>query len=111
MAVSSLRYVISTCEAIGALAQQEFFSLVVVTSTVMPGSRAAKSVGAGARQRQKRCGERLGLCYSPEFIALGTVIRDFLNPDFLLIGNPIPRRRTYSPILRAHVQKLGTSHA
>ena len=27
-----------------------------------------------------------GLCYSPEFIALGTVIRDFYYPDFLLIG-------------------------
>jgi UDPglucose 6-dehydrogenase len=26
------------------------------------------------------------LCYSPEFIALGTVIRDFLNPDFYLVG-------------------------
>ena len=27
-----------------------------------------------------------GLCYSPEFIALGTVIRDLLNPDFYLVG-------------------------
>ena len=26
------------------------------------------------------------MCYSPEFIALGTVIRDFLNPDFYLVG-------------------------
>jgi UDPglucose 6-dehydrogenase len=26
------------------------------------------------------------LCYSPEFIALGSVIHDFLNPDFVLIG-------------------------
>jgi UDPglucose 6-dehydrogenase len=32
-----------------------------------------------------------GLCYSPEFIALGTVIRDFYNPDFLLIGESDPR--------------------
>src|SRR6185437_11825857 len=34
----------------------------------------------------KRAGTDFGLCYSPEFIALGSVIRDFLNPDFLLIG-------------------------
>jgi UDPglucose 6-dehydrogenase len=34
----------------------------------------------------KRCGQDFGLCYSPEFISLGSVIRDFLNPDFLLIG-------------------------
>jgi UDPglucose 6-dehydrogenase len=26
------------------------------------------------------------MCYNPEFIALGSVIRDFLNPDFVLIG-------------------------
>ena len=34
----------------------------------------------------KICGKDFGLCYSPEFIALGSVIHDFLNPDFLLIG-------------------------
>src|SRR5262249_16419800 len=34
----------------------------------------------------KRCGEDFGFCYSPEFVALGSVIRDFLNPDFLLVG-------------------------
>lgn len=28
----------------------------------------------------------LGLAYNPEFIALGSVIRDFMNPDFLLVG-------------------------
>lgn len=27
-----------------------------------------------------------GLCYSPEFIALGSVIRDFLSPDLLVMG-------------------------
>jgi UDPglucose 6-dehydrogenase len=34
----------------------------------------------------KRSGVDFGLCYNPEFIALGSVIRDFLNPDFVLIG-------------------------
>jgi UDPglucose 6-dehydrogenase len=34
----------------------------------------------------RRSGVDFGLCYSPEFIALGSVIRDFLNPDFVLIG-------------------------
>src|SRR5206468_3406168 len=34
----------------------------------------------------KRAGADLGVCYSPEFIALGSVIHDFLHPDFLLIG-------------------------
>src|SRR5207249_425067 len=34
----------------------------------------------------KRVGKAFGLCYNPEFIALGSVIHDFLNPDFVLIG-------------------------
>jgi len=28
----------------------------------------------------------VALCYSPEFIALGSVVRDLQNPDFVLIG-------------------------
>src|SRR4029079_166113 len=28
----------------------------------------------------------LGLCYNPEFIALGSVVRDMLQPDMILIG-------------------------
>ena len=36
-------------------------------------------------------GESLGLCYSPEFIALGNVIRDMLEPDMVLIGESDPR--------------------
>ncbi len=38
----------------------------------------------------KRVGRDFGLCYNPEFIALGSVIHDFLNPDFLLIGESDP---------------------
>ena len=30
----------------------------------------------------KRCGTDFGLCYNPEFVALGSVIRDLRNPDF-----------------------------
>ena len=31
-------------------------------------------------------GPDLGLCYNPEFIALGSVVRDMLQPDMILIG-------------------------
>jgi UDPglucose 6-dehydrogenase len=83
----SLRYVLPTCEAIGhALAKKTDFHLVVLTSTVMPGSTETEVKTALERASGKRCGKDFGLCYSPEFIALGTVIRDFYYPDFLLIG-------------------------
>jgi UDPglucose 6-dehydrogenase len=88
----SLRYVLPTCEAIGrALATKKSFHLVVMTSTVMPGSTGGEIKAALERSSGKRCGRDFGLCYNPEFIALGTVIRDFYNPDFLLIGESDPR--------------------
>ena len=48
--------------------------------------RSRASAGARARLRPPRRATRLGLCYSPEFIALGNVIRDMLEPDMVLIG-------------------------
>ena len=59
---------------------------MVLTSTVMPGMTGGPVRAALEETSGKRCGEDFGLCYGPEFIALGSVIRDFLNPDFLLIG-------------------------
>jgi UDPglucose 6-dehydrogenase len=88
----SLRYAIPTCESIGrALRTKPAYHVVVVTSTVMPGSIGGQIKSALERASGKRCGVDFGLCYNPEFIALGTVIRDFYNPDFLLIGESDPR--------------------
>src|SRR5215472_7459233 len=83
----SLRFAIPACEAIGrALAAKGSYHLVVLTSTVMPGSTGNEIRSTIERASGKRCGVDFGLCYSPEFIALGSVIRDFYYPDFLLIG-------------------------
>ncbi|HTT33962.1 MAG TPA: nucleotide sugar dehydrogenase [Methylomirabilota bacterium] len=88
----SLRYALPSCEGIGrALATKKSFHVVVLTSTVMPGSTGGAVKAALERASGKKCGVDFGLCYSPEFIALGTVIRDFYNPDFLLIGESDPR--------------------
>jgi UDPglucose 6-dehydrogenase len=87
----SLQYTLPACEAIGrALAFKKSFHLVVLTSTVMPGSTGGQVLAALERSSGKRCGKDFGLCYNPEFIALGTVIRDFYYPDFLLIGESDP---------------------
>jgi UDPglucose 6-dehydrogenase len=53
---------------------------------VLPGSTEYGVLPVLEAESGKRRGRGFGLCYSPEFIALGSVIRDFLNPDFLLIG-------------------------
>jgi len=83
----SLRYVLPVCQSIGrVLHTKPGFHLVVLTSTVMPESTDGEVKTTLERASGKICGKDFGLCYSPEFIALGTVIRDFYNPDFLLIG-------------------------
>jgi UDPglucose 6-dehydrogenase len=83
----SLEYVLAACELVGAaLREKDGYHLVVLTSTVMPGATGGPVRKALEDASGKRAGEDFGLCYSPEFIALGSVIRDFLHPDFLLIG-------------------------
>lgn len=83
----SLKYTLSAIEQIGAaLREKSEFHLVVVTSTVMPGSTDNEIRPALEHASGKQCGEGFGLCYSPEFIALGNVIHDMLYPDFVLIG-------------------------
>src|SRR5947209_5455827 len=83
----SLQYAAYAFREIGkALAKKSGYHTVVLTSTVLPGATRYGLAPVLERHAGKPCGSGFGLCYSPEFIALGSVIRDFLNPDFLLIG-------------------------
>ena len=83
----SLRYAAASFGAIGrALAHKRTYHLVVLTSTVLPGATRYGLLPVLERESGKTCGPDFGLCYSPEFVALGSVIWDFLHPDFNLIG-------------------------
>jgi UDPglucose 6-dehydrogenase len=83
----SLRNVMLAAEKIGAaLRKKQSWHLVVLSSTVMPGSTGGELLPALEAYSGKKCPEEFGLCYNPEFIALGSVIRDMLNPDMILIG-------------------------
>lgn len=62
------------------------YHLFVVTSTVSPGTTDEILIPLIEKESGKKLHKDFGVCYSPEFIALGTVITDFLNPDLLLIG-------------------------
>ena len=82
-----LQYAKYAFKAIGeALKQKRGYHVVVLTSTVLPGATRYGLLPILEEASGKKCGTGFGLCYSPEFIALGTVIRDFLHPDFYLIG-------------------------
>jgi UDPglucose 6-dehydrogenase len=87
----SLADVREAVRALGrALREKGERHVVVVTSTVLPGAmefgvRPVLEAAAG-----RACGPDLGLCYNPEFVALGSVVRDFLHPDLVLIGESDP---------------------
>ncbi len=52
--------------------------VVIIISTVLPGT---------IRQEIKPLlGKRTKICYNPFFIAMGTTMRDFLYPEFILFG-------------------------
>jgi len=84
----SLRYVASAMQEIGkALAMKSEYHLIVIVSTVLPGSTRYGLIQKLAVEcPEKSVGKDYGICYSPEFIALGTVIKDMLSPDMVLIG-------------------------
>ena len=102
-------YVLSVMDEVGReLARKSGYHLVVVNSTTMPGS-----VGGPIRQRLERASGRkvgpdLGLCYNPEFIALGDVISGLLHPDFILIGESDKKA---GDLLESVYRKVVGSHA
>ena len=85
-------YVVAAVRAIGeALREKADYHNVVVTSTVMPGSTGGIIRAALEEASGKQVGLDVGLCYNPEFIALGSVVHDMLFPDMILIGESDPR--------------------
>jgi len=62
------------------------FHIVAMTSTVMPGATETVIKPILENMSGKKCGVDFGLCYNPEFVALGSVIRDLGSPDAVLIG-------------------------
>lgn len=59
---------------------------IVIASTVMPGT-CADVIQAAVGELRAGSAARTGLVYSPEFIALGSVVADMCNPDVVLIGS------------------------
>ncbi|HYC64337.1 MAG TPA: nucleotide sugar dehydrogenase [Reyranellaceae bacterium] len=83
----SNRFVLQAMETLGkALRKKTGYHMVVITSTVMPGTTGGEIKAALEAASGRKVGPDLGLCYNPEFIALGSVVRDMLYPDSILIG-------------------------
>jgi UDPglucose 6-dehydrogenase len=59
---------------------------IVISSTVMPGS-CIKFIKFIEKKLDYKINKQFFFSYNPEFIALGSVIKNFLNPDLVLIGS------------------------
>lgn len=81
------QYVVDAVKRIGeALRNTNRYHVVNITSTVMPGSTGGEIRNVLEHASRRIVGQTVGLIYNPEFIALGSVVRDLLRPDMLLIG-------------------------
>jgi len=67
------------------LGKDEKYRVIDVVSTVMPGAHR-ELIAQLEKASGVKCGKRWGYVYNPEFIAIGSVLHDFLHPDMVLIG-------------------------
>ena len=79
-------YLLDVIAKIGQSIEPSQKIVIDVVSTVMPGSCDGPITLALELNSGRNIGEDLGLCYNPEFIALGSVIHDMQMPDMHLIG-------------------------
>jgi UDPglucose 6-dehydrogenase len=83
----SNRFVVQVLNTIGnAIKSKETPTVVDIVSTVMPGSCDGELKSTLENSSGKKLGKDLGLCYNPEFIALGSVLKDMSEPDMHLVG-------------------------
>lgn len=75
------------CQEIGgALSDKESYHVVVVRSTVLPGSTEERVLPILERASGRRAGRDFGVSFNPEFLREGTAVYDFYHPPFSLIG-------------------------
>ncbi len=82
-----LTYVKSATKQLGsAIKDTAEYHLVVIKSTVTPGTTSDLVRPALERSSGKSCGQELGLCANPEFLSEGSAIKGSLHPSKIVIG-------------------------
>lgn len=74
----------SLAEAFGR--SQKPYHLFVISSTVVPGSTEKTFIPIIEQYSNRKFMEDFDVCFDPDFVALGTVVKDFQNPDLVIIG-------------------------
>lgn len=82
-----LSYIMQTAREIGeALKQKDGFHIIVIRSTVFPGTNAKVS-GIIEEISGKKINEGFAVVSNPEFLREGTAVEDYLNPPLTVLGS------------------------
>jgi GDP-mannose 6-dehydrogenase len=86
-----LRYIRRICEQIGAaLKGKSARHVVVVRSTILPGTMRHIVIPILEESSGKKAGVDFGVCHNPEFLREGTAVKDFHNPPKTVVGELDP---------------------
>ncbi len=96
-------------ESVGrALRDKDDYHLVVVKSTVTPGTTEKDLRPVLESASGKTDGENIGLAVNPEFLREGSAVDDFMEPDRIVVGTDGDERalgrldELYAPIVEEH---------
>ncbi len=82
-----LKYVRRVCEQIGtALRRHHGAPVVVVRSTMLPGTMRELVIPTLEASSGKRAGTEFGVCINPEFLREGTAVHDYYHPPKTVVG-------------------------
>jgi GDP-mannose 6-dehydrogenase len=91
-----LGHIEPVCRQIGeVLASKKGFHLVVLRSTVLPGTADTLVVPTLEESSGKRSGKDFGVCSNPEFLREGSAVKDFMEPAMTVIGAADPAHSAF----------------
>ena len=86
-----LTYILQTAHQIGqALKHKDGFHIVVIRSTVFPGTNA-KMTAIIEQESGKLHDVDFAVVSNPEFLREGTAVQDYLNPPLTVLGSSCPK--------------------
>jgi GDP-mannose 6-dehydrogenase len=99
-----VEYVENVCREIGtALSTKQNYHLVVIRSTVLPGTLEEKLIPLLEKYSGLTASRDFGVCMNPEFLREGSAINDFYHPSLIVVGELDQRsgdimQELYSPL-------------